>query len=65
MFDPALTGLRDKVSDVERYAELVLSDPQASRDDRAMAEHVKRQAVGLWRLLDRWRARPVPARRVG
>jgi hypothetical protein len=58
MFDPALTGYRDKVIEIERYAEMVLEDRQSTSDDRAMAEHVRRQAVGLTRMLDRWRAKP-------
>jgi hypothetical protein len=61
VYDPAVTGLRDQVAQIERYAELVISNDVTSPADRVMAERVLRQAKGLWRLLDRWRTRRGPA----
>jgi hypothetical protein len=49
------------VAQIERYAELVISNDVTSPADRVMAERVLRQAKGLWRLLDRWRTRRGPA----
>lgn len=58
MFDPALTGFRDKVGELERYTELVLDDPASTLEDRVFAEKVRREAVGIGRLLDKWRGKP-------
>lgn len=61
MFDPAITGYRDQVGHVLRYAEIVMNDDGLSAQERARAQKIWRQAKGLYRLLDSWRRRDAPA----